>query len=218
MSRSSLVNPGKLKNLIKIFNWVPHLCVPDAMNLANYSNEEIADASFCQADQRALPGRSLKGLRVYVAEEAALLLVPPDCSEQCLHCAINNNIKCNPSIDHAFNYMACAPATRIMPPAFSAQPNPDKVSPVGMFAGMSMATAASKHKQHNCTYYMKKLRAVLISCRHQDNNNDNNNNGCYNSNRDNSSNYGNGGDNLLRRSLVIHHPRDYPNTCSAKDG
>jgi hypothetical protein len=43
-----------------------------------------------------------------------------------------------------------------MPPAFSTEPNPNEVSPVGTFVGMSTATIVSKHKQHNRMYYMKK--------------------------------------------------------------
>jgi hypothetical protein len=67
MSRWSSVDPGKLNTLFKIFKWVPHLCVPDAMKLANYSDEEIADVVLRPTLQRALPGGSLNGLRVHIA-------------------------------------------------------------------------------------------------------------------------------------------------------
>ncbi len=55
------------------------------MELAKYSNKEIAGVAFRYFLQHALPGKSLKGLRAYVAGEVVLLLAPPDCSEQCLN-------------------------------------------------------------------------------------------------------------------------------------
>lgn len=72
MFRSSSADPAKLKKLIKIFLRMPLLQLRDAMNLAKYSDEEIADVAFRRFLQRALPGRSLKGLRAHVAGD-----VPP---------------------------------------------------------------------------------------------------------------------------------------------
>jgi hypothetical protein len=129
------------------------------MELAKYSNKEIADVAFRCFLQRGLPGRSLKKLRAYVAGEVALLPAPADCSKQCLNCIINNNIKCTPPIDHAVLHQVCAPATRIMPPALSNESNPDKVSRVGM----STANMESKRKHNNCMYYIKEMRTLFSS-------------------------------------------------------
>jgi hypothetical protein len=133
------------------------------MVLAKYSNKEIADVAFRCFLQHTLLDRSLKGLRLYIAGEVAPLPAPPDCSEQHQNCAINDNIEGTPSIDHAVNHVAGAPATRSMPSAFSTEPNPDKVSPVGTFVGTSTATEASKCKQINHTYYLKKKMRALSS-------------------------------------------------------
>jgi hypothetical protein len=154
-----VADPVKLNKLIKIFRWMPQILVPAAMTLAEYSNKEIADLSFCRFLQHALPGRSLKGLKAHVAGDIPTLPVPPDCTKQHQHHADINTIigvERTPSVDHAINHMAGLPANRITPPAFSTEPNPDKVSPVGTFVDTLMATTASKRKQNNCTYYMKK--------------------------------------------------------------
>jgi hypothetical protein len=133
------------------------------MALAKYSNKEITHIAFCHFFQHALPGGSLKGLRVYIAGEVAPLPVPPDCSERCLNHDFNNNIERTPSVDHAVSHKACAPATGIMPPAFSNEPNSNEVSPVGTFVGKPMATVASKCKQINRLHYMKKMKALFSS-------------------------------------------------------
>ncbi len=135
----------------------------EVMELAKYSNEEIADVAFCRFLQCALPGRSLKVLKVYIAGEVAPLPAPPDCSDQRLNHSINDNIEPTPSVDHAISHEARAPATGILPPAFSNVPNPNKVSPVGRFFGTLLATAASKCKQINHLYYMKKKKAIFSS-------------------------------------------------------
>ncbi len=106
ISRLSSVDSGKLKKLIKIFNWVPHSCVPDAIKLAKYSNEEITNDSLHQALWHALPGGFIKGLRGYVAGKVTS---PPDCSKQHLNSAINNDIECTPSVYHAVLHKARLP-------------------------------------------------------------------------------------------------------------
>jgi hypothetical protein len=66
-----LADPAKLKKLIVIFLWMPQIQLQETMQLAKYFDEEIADVAFCRFLQRALPGGSLKGLRVYIAGEVA---------------------------------------------------------------------------------------------------------------------------------------------------
>ncbi len=156
--RSNVVDPATLKKLIKIFLQMLQIHMLEAMKLAEYSNKEIANHSFCRFLQHALPGKSLKELRAHISGNVPILPVPPDCSKRCLNCSINNNIECTPSVDHAVSHKAHAPATGIMPPAFFNVPNHNKVSPVGTFVGTSTATTASKPKQINCLYYMKKWK------------------------------------------------------------
>jgi hypothetical protein len=81
MFRSSSADPAKLKNLIAIFLWMPQIQLQEARELAKYSDKDITDVAFCLFLQHALPGRSLKGLRAYVAGEVAPLLAPPVCSK-----------------------------------------------------------------------------------------------------------------------------------------
>jgi hypothetical protein len=63
MFRSSSANPAKLKKLIAIFLWMPQIQLQEAMELAKYSDKEIANVTFHRFLQCALPGGSLKGLR-----------------------------------------------------------------------------------------------------------------------------------------------------------
>jgi hypothetical protein len=42
-----MVDAGKLKKEYTIFIWEPHLCCQDAMRLAKFSDEEIADVALC---------------------------------------------------------------------------------------------------------------------------------------------------------------------------
>jgi hypothetical protein len=173
MFRSSSADPAKLKKLIAIFLWMPQIQLREAMESAKYSDEEITDVAFHRFLQRALAGGFLKGLRAYLAGEVALLPAPPVCSKQRVNHAINDNIEHTPSVNQAVNHKARAPATGITPTAFSTEPNPDKVSPVGKFVGPLMATASNKCKQHNCMYYMKNQNesSLLISCYHHDKDN-----------------------------------------------
>ena len=75
MFRSSSADPAKLKKLTNILLRMPLLQLRDAMNLAKYSDEEIADVAFRRFLQRALPGGSLKAFK---AQTAGVVLPPPD--------------------------------------------------------------------------------------------------------------------------------------------
>jgi hypothetical protein len=150
MFKSSSANQAKLKKLIVIFLQMPQMQLRDAMKLAKYSNKEIADVAFRRFLQRALPGGSRKGLRVYVAEEVALLPAPPDCSKRCLNCSINDNIERTPSVNPAANHQEYVLASANALP----KPNPHNVSNVGTLVLLSSTLAtAKKCKQYNCAYY-----------------------------------------------------------------
>ncbi len=103
MPKSRLDDPGKLKQLIKIFNLVPHMCVPMPWNWPTYSNKEVSDLTFWRLLQHALPSGSIQGFRVLFAGDVSMLPPPPDCSEQRQKRAINNNIESTPSDDPPTN-------------------------------------------------------------------------------------------------------------------
>jgi hypothetical protein len=92
MFKSSSVDPTKPKKLIVIFLWMPQIQLREAMGLAKYSIEEIADVAFCRFLQCALSGGSFKGLRAHIARDVPPLPAPPDCTKQCQHRANPNTI------------------------------------------------------------------------------------------------------------------------------
>jgi hypothetical protein len=155
MIKSSSTNPAKLKTLIVIFLCSLKIQLKDAMILAKYSIEEIADVSFHHFLQRTLPGGSLKGLRSHISANAPLPPEPPDCTERRLHCANSNaivDIKYSlPSINPAANHNQIVIASAIA----QHKSNPVDVFDVGTLVLMSSRQAmANKLKQHNCFYYL----------------------------------------------------------------
>jgi hypothetical protein len=66
-----LVDPAKFAKLVKVVRLAPNLFIPDAMKLAEYSNDEIADLSFRRLLQRRLRGGSLDSFRAIVRAEEA---------------------------------------------------------------------------------------------------------------------------------------------------
>ena len=65
------IDPAKFKKLVKVVRLAPHLCFPDAMKSAKYSDDEVADRTFRRLLQRRLSGGSLDSLRAIVRAEAA---------------------------------------------------------------------------------------------------------------------------------------------------
>ena len=65
------IDPAKFKKLVKVVRLAPHLCIPDAMKLAKYSDDEVADLSFRRLLQRRLRGGSLDSFRAIVRAKAA---------------------------------------------------------------------------------------------------------------------------------------------------
>ena len=105
MVRSSSVDPDKVQKCIKYLKNRPDLKVPQAMKLANFSVEEVADLSFRCVIQQSLPGKTLKGLKAHVS--GSLLAPPPqpDCAERCL----------NRNIDLAASILQCTQVIAVMP-------------------------------------------------------------------------------------------------------
>ncbi len=73
MVRSRSVDPDKLNKVIKTLLNMPDLKVPQAMLLARFSNEEIANLSLHWFIQKSLPGKTLKALKAHVSGP----LLPP---------------------------------------------------------------------------------------------------------------------------------------------
>ena len=64
------IDPAKFKKLVKVVRLAPHLCIPDAMKLAKYSDDEIADPTFRKVLQRHLPGGSFEAFRTIISSDA----------------------------------------------------------------------------------------------------------------------------------------------------
>ena len=65
------VDSAKFKKLVRVVRFAPHLCTRNAMKLAKYSNDEVADHSFWRLLQRRLRGGSMDSFRAIVRAEAA---------------------------------------------------------------------------------------------------------------------------------------------------
>jgi hypothetical protein len=80
------------------------------MKLAEYSNDEIADLSFCRFLQHALPGKLLKAYGVLIARDVTTSPAPPNRAKRRLHCTNSNVIvdieRTPPSVDPAANQLA----------------------------------------------------------------------------------------------------------------
>jgi hypothetical protein len=91
MDRSRSVDPDKLRKVMKTLLNMPDMRAPQAMLLARFSDEEVADLSLRCFIWKSLPGKLVKGLKVHVL--GPLLPPPPqpDCGERLCNCAINDN-------------------------------------------------------------------------------------------------------------------------------
>jgi hypothetical protein len=80
-SRQFTVDPAKKKKFLNFILQMPKLHVPDAMKLAMFSNEDIADLGLRRFLQRALPGGTVKAMKVHLG--AFLLPDPPPPTASC---------------------------------------------------------------------------------------------------------------------------------------
>jgi hypothetical protein len=90
MDRSRSVDPDKLKKVIKTLLNMPDMKVPQAMLLARFSDEEVADLSLCRFIQQSIPGKTLKGLKAHVSGPLPPPLPQLDCGERLCNRAIND--------------------------------------------------------------------------------------------------------------------------------
>jgi len=72
-SRRFTVDPAKKKKFLNFLLQSPKLRVPDAMKLANFSDEDIADLALRRFLQRALPGGTVKAMKAHLGD----YLLPP---------------------------------------------------------------------------------------------------------------------------------------------
>ncbi len=82
IDRSRSVKPDKLKKVIKTLLNMPDMKVPQAMLLARFFNEEVANLSLRRFIQQSLPGKTLKGLKAHVLGPLPSPPPQPDCGEQ----------------------------------------------------------------------------------------------------------------------------------------
>jgi hypothetical protein len=67
MNRLRSVDPDKLKKVIETLLNMPNMKVPQAMLLARFSDEEVANLSLRWFIQQSLPGKTVKGLKAHVS-------------------------------------------------------------------------------------------------------------------------------------------------------
>jgi hypothetical protein len=65
-SRWFTVDPEKLKKFLNVMLQAPKIRVLDAMQLSNFSEEDIADLSLQRFLQRALLGRTIKAMKAHL--------------------------------------------------------------------------------------------------------------------------------------------------------
>jgi hypothetical protein len=157
MDRSRYVDPDKLKKTIKTLLNMPDLKVPQAMLLARFSNEEVANLSLRWFIQRSLPGKPLKSLKTHVSGPLLPPLPQPDHGERLCNRAINDKAVRIKEGSHAAGIGACeqailaTPSTLLPLPLALARPQGQPPSLV------STSTAAvKKQKSWNRVYYPKK--------------------------------------------------------------
>jgi len=68
-SRQLTVDSAKKREFINMFLLMPESSVLKAMRQATFTEEDIADLPLRRFLQRALPGRSIKGLKAHIAHQ-----------------------------------------------------------------------------------------------------------------------------------------------------
>jgi hypothetical protein len=99
-SRWFTINPAKLKKFLNVIFQVPKLHVPDAMKLANFSDEDIADLSLRRFLQRSLPGGMIKAMKAHLVGLLPPKPPPSDYHNQCQKQSVDDsivNVKRTPS-------------------------------------------------------------------------------------------------------------------------
>jgi hypothetical protein len=82
-SRWFTVDPAKKKKLLNFILQMLKLRVPDAMKLAMFSDEDIADLGLRRFLQHALPGGTVKAMKAHLGAFLPPEPLPPSCHDQC---------------------------------------------------------------------------------------------------------------------------------------
>jgi hypothetical protein len=115
MDRSRSVDPDKLKKVIETLLNMPNMKVLQAMLLARFSNEEVADLSLRCFIQQSLPGKTVKGLEAHVSGPLPPPPLQPDCGERLCNCAIDDKAVRIEEGFHAAGIGACERAILATP-------------------------------------------------------------------------------------------------------
>jgi hypothetical protein len=91
-SRLFTVDLAKLKKFLNVMLQAPKLRVPDAMKLANFSDEDIADLTLRRFLQHSLPGGTIKAMKVQLVVLLLPKPPPPDCHNQHQKQSVDNSI------------------------------------------------------------------------------------------------------------------------------
>jgi hypothetical protein len=162
LDRSRSVDPDKLKKVIKTLLNIPDMKVSQAMLLARFSDEEVANLSLRWFIQQSLPGKTLKGLKAHVLGPLPPPLPQPDCGERLCNRSINDKAVRIEEGSHAAGIGACERA-------ILASPSPLLPLPLALARPqgwppslVSTSTAAvKKRKSWDRAYYLKKKLCVL---------------------------------------------------------
>jgi hypothetical protein len=91
-SRQFTVDQAKLKKFLNFMLQAPKLCVPDAMKLVNFSDEDIADLSLRCFLQHSLPDGTIKAMKAHLVGLFPPKPLPPDCHNRCQKRSVDNSI------------------------------------------------------------------------------------------------------------------------------
>jgi hypothetical protein len=166
MVRPSSVDPDKVQKCIKYLKNRPDMKVPEAMKLANFFVEEVADLSLRQFIQRSLPGKMLTDLKAHTLGSLPPPPPQPDCAERGLNRAINyEGAVIEPDPRACAIAVTPSPLLPRPPPVATPQNGPSS-SAVSMTSAASMTVtltiAANKRKIWNQAYYAKKKKLRLL--------------------------------------------------------
>jgi hypothetical protein len=82
-SRRFTVDPAKTKKFLNFIPQMPKLHVPDAMKLAMFSDEDIADLGLRRFLQRVLPGGTVKAMKAHLGAFLPPKPSPPSRHDRC---------------------------------------------------------------------------------------------------------------------------------------
>ena len=165
-SRRFTVDPAKKKKFLDFILQMPKLRVPDAMKLAMFSDEDIADLALRRFLQRALPGGTVQAMKAHLAG------VPPAPDRDQRHDqrkkrSVDETVSItdllSTTMDQLVDTAAKEPTTRGSPPT-TATPSQTTTS-LSSSSSLSSSVMKRKRKQiRNRLYYSKKGTCFISFC------------------------------------------------------